>query len=110
MKHEDNRNDDNYRMYDKLPPGVNTVCQPICVCVPSREQDLKKQHRGSPHCWRPSKPGQEDLPDHWLDLKEEKCGEEDAKGEENHSDYEIELYNNRSRNETRPEYKLGACL
>lgn len=52
--------------------------------IAAREQHLKEELDGGPDRRRPAKPRQEELTDHRLDLKEQKCGEKNAGGKEKH--------------------------
>ncbi len=71
-------------MQNELTPVFHTFDQPVSVGIPTREQELKEKHHRGPDGGRPTKPRQDKLADHRLNLKEEKRGEKDAGGEEEH--------------------------
>lgn len=60
--------------------------QPISIGISACKQDLEEKHGGRPNCGRATKPGQDELADHRLNLKEKECREENAGGEEEHGE------------------------
>jgi hypothetical protein len=62
--------------------GSRLSVHPVRVSVASEQRDLEEKHAARPHGGRSAKPGQNQLCDERLDLKQQECAEQDGGGKQ----------------------------
>jgi hypothetical protein len=62
------------------PSGFDALDQPVSIGITTCQQNFKEQHQGGPDRRRAPKPGQNELPDHGLDLKQQESGKKNTEG------------------------------
>ena len=58
----------------------------MCVRIPTQEEYLEEEHAGGPDAGPTSKPGEDELADHRLDLEQQESSKKNRQREKNHAD------------------------
>ena len=72
-------------MDDRLPPSPLAI-QPMRVSIPAQQGHLEEEHAARPDRGGTAEPGQYELGDQGLHLKEQKRAEQNGRGEEQRRD------------------------
>lgn len=91
QKEDKDRQADQCNMNDDLISLPYTRDQPVCIRVPASEEDLEEKHHRRPYRRRATKPRQNKLADHGLNLKEKECREKNADGKEKHECMDVNV-------------------
>jgi hypothetical protein len=82
---EDNRKYQQGSMDQPLHARSHVTVQEVCVQVTSEQDDLKKEHTGSPDVRGTAKPWQDHLGNQWLDLEKQESAEKDRYSKYQHA-------------------------
>ena len=77
-------------MHQHLRARLQVAHQGVRIEIAQQQNDLEEQQTGGPHGGRPAKPGQDDLGDHRLHLKEQEGAGQNGKSVKKHLGTESE--------------------